>query len=86
MGYNNGDGRAIRWYRSARKHRIGRAHALYVMAIYEPVVIGAREALDARLRWVGTDDRGVQLEIVALDAPDAITVIHVMPTGLRRSS
>jgi hypothetical protein len=27
---------------------------------------------------------GVELEIVALDLPDAVVVIHVMPTSLRR--
>lgn len=38
----------------------------------------------ARLVWIGADDRGIELEIVALDLPDAIVVIHVMPTALRR--
>jgi len=39
---------------------------------------------DARLVWVGIDDRGIELEIVALDLEDAVVVIHVMPTNLRR--
>ena len=37
-----------------------------------------------KLVWIGADDRGIELEIVALDLPDAIVVIHVMPTALRR--
>ncbi len=39
---------------------------------------------DARLVWIGEDDRGIELEIVALDLDDAIVVVHVMPTALRR--
>ncbi len=42
------------------------------------------ETADARLVWIGTDDRGIELEIVALDLDDAVVVIHVMPTSLRR--
>ena len=34
--------------------------------------------------WIGTDDRGVELEIVAVVLPDLYLVIHVMPTELRR--
>jgi len=36
------------------------------------------------LVWIGEDDRGIELEIVALDLGDAIVVVHVMPTALRR--
>jgi hypothetical protein len=39
---------------------------------------------DARLVWIGLDGRGIELEIVALDLEDAVVVIHVMPTSLRR--
>jgi hypothetical protein len=36
-----------------------------------------------QLYWVGLDDRGIELEIVALDLADAV-VIHVTPTTLRK--
>jgi hypothetical protein len=36
------------------------------------------------LLWVGPDDRGVELEIVAVVLPELYLVIHVMPTALRR--
>lgn len=55
-----------------------------VITTVEPQQIPATSKLDARLVWVGTDDRGVELEIVALDLPDAIVVIHVMPTEFKR--
>jgi hypothetical protein len=37
------------------------------------------------LTWVGPDDRGVELEIVAVVLPERYLVIHVMPTTLRGS-
>lgn len=77
--------RPLRWYRSARRHRIGRTHARYVITSTEPTVVPAEEGLDQRLVWIGEDDRGIELEIVALDLPDAVVVIHVMPTALRRT-
>ncbi|WP_301486164.1 hypothetical protein [Intrasporangium sp.] len=50
----------------------------------QPQRVEATATADARLVWIGDDDRGIQLEIVALDLDDAIVVIHVMPTELRR--
>ena len=76
--------RQIRWYRSARRHRIGKAHAIHVIETTEPAAIAATETYDARLVWIGADDRGVELEVVALDLPEAVVVIHVMPTSFRK--
>jgi hypothetical protein len=42
------------------------------------------DELPDRLVWTGPDDRGLELEIVALDLADYLLVIHVMPTQLRR--
>jgi hypothetical protein len=67
----------------ARKHRIGKAHAMYVIRTVEPELIPATETADARLSWVSQDDRGVELEIVALVLEDMWLVIHVMPTIYR---
>jgi len=49
-----------------------------------PEHVPATATADARLVWTGEDDRGIELEIVALDLDDAIVVVHVMPTALRR--
>ena len=57
------------------------------MSVIDSVVpeqVPATATADARLVWIGDDDRGVELEIVALDLPDAVVVVHVMPTALRR--
>jgi hypothetical protein len=76
--------RVVRWYRSARRHRIGKAHAMHVIDSADPVRVPASADVDARLVWIGVDDRGIELEIVALDLEEAVVVIHVMPTSLRR--
>jgi hypothetical protein len=75
--------RPLRWFRSARRHRIGRAHALQVLTTKDPALVPATARYDERLVWIGVDDRGIELEIVALVLPDAVVVIHVMPTALR---
>jgi hypothetical protein len=74
----------VRFTRSARKHKIGRAHALHVIATVTPTEVAATDEFDARRVWLGPDDRGVDLEIVALVLPAELLVIHVMPTSLRR--
>jgi hypothetical protein len=61
-----------------------RAHAMHVITTTEPAQVPASGATDARLIWTGPDDRGIELEIVALDLDEAVVVIHVMPTSLRR--
>ena len=38
------------------------------------------------LTWIGDDERGRELEIVAVDRPDCLLVIHVMPTHHRRNT
>ncbi len=43
-------------------------------------------ARSRRLLWIGPDDRGLNLEVVALVEPHYRLVIHVMPHPLRRSS
>lgn len=57
---------------------------MYVINNVEPTRIPPSSDFEARLVWIGPDDRGVELEIVALNLPDEIVVIHVMPTDLKR--
>lgn len=74
------------WTRNARRHRIGRAHAKAVIARVEPVLEpGGGDRGDDVLRWVGLDDRGVELEIVGIVmSADETLIVHVMPTHYRR--
>lgn len=80
----------LRFTRNARRHRIGKAHAVHVMATVEPVATENKRG-ELELSWVGSDDRGVELEIVAAmmrdqraDEPQLmLLVLHVMPTNYR---
>jgi hypothetical protein len=60
----------IRFSRSARKHRIGKAHAMHVINTTDPVLVPATEKYDEQWVWSGDDDRG----------PDCMLIIHVQPT------
>lgn len=51
-----------------------------------PTDLSPVEGFDARRVWHGLDDRGLELEIVAIILPTELLVIHVMPTSLRRKS
>ncbi len=74
----------VRFTQSARRHRIGKARALHVINSTEPTVVPADEATREQLVWVGPDDRGLDLEVVAIVEPDYLLVIHVMPYRFRR--
>ncbi len=57
------------------------AHIQFVVDAVDPVKLGDR------LVFIGEDDRGVELEIIAVPDdrdPDALAVIHAMPTAFRR--
>ncbi|HUR51108.1 MAG TPA: hypothetical protein VMZ11_03185 [Mycobacteriales bacterium] len=77
---------AVRFSQSARRHRIGKAHALHVMSTSEPEVIASDDSPRVRLLWIGQDDRGLDLEILAIVEPEYLLVIHVMPHHFRGST
>jgi len=74
----------IRFTQSARKHRIGKARVLYVLEQFQPMVVIDHKSGDQNLRWIGIDDRGLELEIIAVVTPEYLLVIHVMPYRFRR--
>lgn len=71
----------IRITRSARKHKIGNTHIIAAMVdAGDPIVDGDQ------MHYVGTDDRGLELHIIAV--PDdhdehTIAVIHAAPNEWR---
>jgi hypothetical protein len=74
----------IKFTQAARKHRIGKARVLFVIESYSPSFLeGDLDYLD-RYVWIGKDDRGVELEIVALILEEYLLITHVMPTDLRK--
>ncbi|GAA4989061.1 hypothetical protein GCM10025792_41530 [Pseudonocardia tropica] len=50
----------VRFTRPARRYRIGTVHAMYVIETVDPVAVSATETADARLVWIGPDDRGIE--------------------------
>jgi hypothetical protein len=76
--------KVVRFSQSARKHRIGKAHVLHVLDSEEPIIVQGIGSDTPRMIWIGKDSRELELEIVALDLPEYLLIIHVMPTALRR--
>lgn len=74
----------IKFTQSARKHRIGKARAMYVIENFPFTVINGEDDGKIQRVWVAMDDRGLELEIVAVVLEDYLLVTHVMPTDLRR--
>jgi hypothetical protein len=74
----------VHFARSARRHRIGKAHVLFVLESCEPMTVLISDGEDLKLLWIGYDDRGLELEVIALELAESILVIHVMPRSFRR--
>ncbi len=75
------DVKRVRVVRSGRHHKIGVAHVQFVVDTVDPIKSGDR------LVFIGEDDRGVELEIIAIPDdrdPNALAVIPVMPTAFRK--
>ena len=68
----------IGFTRSSRKHRIGRARVLTVLAANPIVDFTAEGDHRVRLLAVGSDWTGRQLEVVAVMEQGHVLVIHVM--------
>ncbi|MFM7501035.1 MAG: hypothetical protein ACKO3D_03040, partial [Actinomycetota bacterium] len=71
----------IEFTKSARKHKIGKQRVREVIATSTPTVFF--EGGVSKLRWVGRDRRGLELEILALEEGEVWLVIHVMPLNFR---
>jgi len=74
----------IRFTSNARKHKIGAAHARFVIENNVAIRTSGQNEFEHRLFWVGVDDRGLELEIAGIEFEDEILVIHVMPMNFRR--
>jgi len=74
----------IRFSKSARKHKVGKGHALEVIFGYAPLRVQARNDFEREYVWIGKDSRGRELEIVGIELEEFILIIHVMPKLFRR--
>jgi hypothetical protein len=71
----------IRVVRSGRRHKIGNRRILEAM-----VDAGEPTPAGDQLHYLGTDARGIELEIIAVHDdrnPGGLAVIHAMPTEFR---
>ena len=72
--------RKIRFTRDSRKHKIGHARARFVIENNEPMQRSGLFKNEKKLTWIGTDDRGLELEVIGIFDGNEIFIIHVMPT------
>ena len=72
----------IEFTKSPRKHKIGKQRVREVIATSTPTLFF--EGGVSKLRWIGKDRRGLELEILALEEGEVWLVIHVMPLNFRR--
>jgi hypothetical protein len=61
-----------------------RKSAYFVISMTAATITTDRDTNETTLSWVAYDERGRELEIVAIEKPDCYLVIHVMPTHYRK--
>ena len=74
----------IHFSQSARKHRIGKQRALFVIANTDVEELVSDGLNPHRLLWQGADDRGLELEVIGVPTTSGVLIIHVMPLMFRR--
>lgn len=81
----NLDGLDVRFARSATRHRISKDRIIHVIANYRvrfeepPPDTDAARARSTRVVYLGADDRGRALEVMAVEGKqDELLVIHAM--------
>lgn len=57
---------------------------MHVTSNTEPVIVVEDDHTRDRLLQIGPDDRGLDLDVVAITERDYLLVIHVMPHQSRR--
>ena len=74
----------IRFTQSARKHRIGKQRVLFLLANNEPLTFTGEDLDEDTIVWIGKDDRGLELEVIAIRTSSGILIIHFMPLNFRK--
>jgi protein involved in polysaccharide export with SLBB domain len=75
---------AVRIVSGARKHGISRRRIEQALLSQTEAVEIGTEITDPKIRFVGRDERGEEIEMVAVVLPGLLLIIHAMPTRYRR--
>jgi hypothetical protein len=73
----------VRIVSGARKHGLSRRRIEQVLAHHRVAETVLSGSTDPKIRFVGPDERGVEIEVVAVVLPGILLVIHAMPTRFR---
>lgn len=68
----------------ARKHGISRRRIEQALLSQTEAEAIGTEPTDPKIRFVGRDERGEEIEMVAVVLPGLLLIIHAMPTRYRR--
>lgn len=80
------EGFDVRIVSGARKHGVGRRRIEQALLSQTEAEAIGTETTDPKIRFVGRDERGEEIEIVAVVLPGLLLIIHAMPTRYRRKS
>ena len=80
------DGFTVRIVSGARKHGVSRRRIEQALLSQTETDAIGTETTDPKIRFVGRDERGEEIEIVAVVLPGLLLIIHAMPTRYRRKS
>lgn len=70
----------------ARKHGLSRTRILQALNTHVVATTLDAGSTDPKIRFVGGDGRGEELEVIAVVLPGLLLVVHAMPTRDRRGS
>lgn len=74
----------VRITSGARKHHVSRARIPQALQAHTEAITLHGHGSDPKILFRGLDNRGVELEVIAVVLPRELLVIHAMPTHYRR--
>jgi hypothetical protein len=80
----------IRWARSATRHRVSRKRSAYIVQtattiLSQPAPVGSALTSE-RLVFLGADEDGAMLEVMAVETDYGVLIIHAMKMRAKYSN
>lgn len=75
----------VRIVSGARKHGLSRRRIEQALESHTSADTVSSETTDPKIRFIGADERGEEIEVVAVVLPGLLLIIHAMPTRYRRT-